>query len=1199
MGVPFEALLPYAIMTGFFAFSAVSVGKLKEIQNGGKKTRRGIDQWDRQMMERDRRLTGFMRGQTDKPVAPAGFELNNPWRLSEFNSEIFHSFSWARAGNIGYALFLRQLQAIKVLFQSGLWSRTSIFPSEGSAIHPNDILLSPRASQQHSLCLAPREAPTLSLAARVLLFCAPVALSVRTITAPQRADSPFILSTRRPLRATMTNNGLRTQYPYAGDTLSPRGLYEFPSPTSNYPSGIGAASPSFFPMAYQISPRFGASAFIPPPDVFVDGRRETVRENGVYTPRNSGKRSSDALHTDPVAMHLLVETAMGDSQHFDILTVEEVDALKQEQKVLDTRLGTVRRKLESETKIRDATRSLGRLASKKANGHNRDTSSKDNGAMQAYDANDQEGLESSNKKVEEFIRECLEIESRMRMIDMQLLMHTAAVLQLTHKGPKQRDEDAELSEDRFRRPDSPASLNTYEDGRMNGTGAGGFDERSLYRTPENLDNLMDVLQKGTHHQPASAERSDQALTAVATRLQEMNERLRALIIDANPDRDEGYSLPEGPPDASSIDRHLDFLDQGIRDISAEQANIRNNSRHTLSEVEGRLEGINNQLYAVLSRSDNENADKVLPPPAITGGGSTEQLNYMEDSFYNLEQIQFAMNEQINELRSVAPISGDDEMAEKYENTCKGLWEMIQKGEEEARERKRERRRLLAQDPDADEQLSPDEDNVNESYSLIAFTSKIQYLFRHASGLKEKQSVLLRQIKQQRELNSKSDAQKEADFERLNTQVLSARSEKKSMEDELERAMAQLQQFDGQKAQFDSDALRETQERNAGLEAQLINVQERVIAFEGELKEARQRAIAYENQLKDVQEQAVNYHSKLEDAEKRAAAYEEELKDHQERYTAYSVSSKEAEDRTAGYEAQVRDAQERALMLETKLREAQDEARIEAAAIQAELTESAQKIEEATTALQAVTMEKEAAEARSLDATNTLNAKEEEFRNLEGEIVRLTTELTFAKAELDGAYGTRAQRAADSAANPAIKRELDELSEQNQALLGELEALRKVQDVASQSEAEARQSERNLKAELSGMASEYEALTRDAIQNEKDRDVLESQIDKLRDEKEVLERELSDEKVKWLGVRSPGMPNGGATQLDMGATSIRMLREDFRKMMRDRTAEGLKALRAEQEERRKLEAVVRQLRKEVIPSQRSPRSNLARTMTTPQ
>lgn len=32
-------------------------------------------------MDRDRRLTGTLRGQTDKPVAPRGFELNNPWKV--------------------------------------------------------------------------------------------------------------------------------------------------------------------------------------------------------------------------------------------------------------------------------------------------------------------------------------------------------------------------------------------------------------------------------------------------------------------------------------------------------------------------------------------------------------------------------------------------------------------------------------------------------------------------------------------------------------------------------------------------------------------------------------------------------------------------------------------------------------------------------------------------------------------------------------------------------------------------------------------------------------------------------------------------------------------------------------------------------------------------------------------------------------
>lgn len=34
-------------------------------------------------MERDRRLTGYLRGQTDIPQAPEGFELNNPWKVGD------------------------------------------------------------------------------------------------------------------------------------------------------------------------------------------------------------------------------------------------------------------------------------------------------------------------------------------------------------------------------------------------------------------------------------------------------------------------------------------------------------------------------------------------------------------------------------------------------------------------------------------------------------------------------------------------------------------------------------------------------------------------------------------------------------------------------------------------------------------------------------------------------------------------------------------------------------------------------------------------------------------------------------------------------------------------------------------------------------------------------------------------------------
>lgn len=40
-------------------------------------------------MNRDMRLTGSLRGQTDSPLAPFGFELNNPWRVRIFIPDDF------------------------------------------------------------------------------------------------------------------------------------------------------------------------------------------------------------------------------------------------------------------------------------------------------------------------------------------------------------------------------------------------------------------------------------------------------------------------------------------------------------------------------------------------------------------------------------------------------------------------------------------------------------------------------------------------------------------------------------------------------------------------------------------------------------------------------------------------------------------------------------------------------------------------------------------------------------------------------------------------------------------------------------------------------------------------------------------------------------------------------------------------------
>ncbi|KIH94186.1 hypothetical protein SPBR_06203 [Sporothrix brasiliensis 5110] len=111
MPVPFETLIPYGIMIVMFGVSGAGLSKIRHMQNGGKRARRSTDQWDRcvfakgpnddkrsskcisnrswtnsiefVVMDRDRRLTGLLRGQTDNPSAPPGFEVNNPWRLEK------------------------------------------------------------------------------------------------------------------------------------------------------------------------------------------------------------------------------------------------------------------------------------------------------------------------------------------------------------------------------------------------------------------------------------------------------------------------------------------------------------------------------------------------------------------------------------------------------------------------------------------------------------------------------------------------------------------------------------------------------------------------------------------------------------------------------------------------------------------------------------------------------------------------------------------------------------------------------------------------------------------------------------------------------------------------------------------------------------------------------------------------------------
>ncbi|KAL4267404.1 NADH dehydrogenase [ubiquinone] 1 alpha subcomplex subunit 1 [Pleurotus pulmonarius] len=79
MPVPWEALLPFGLVTVMFGAAGTLFNVSTRAQNLGKPGRYGVDKWEDMMMRRDERLTGHRRGQTSDPTPPPGYETSSVW----------------------------------------------------------------------------------------------------------------------------------------------------------------------------------------------------------------------------------------------------------------------------------------------------------------------------------------------------------------------------------------------------------------------------------------------------------------------------------------------------------------------------------------------------------------------------------------------------------------------------------------------------------------------------------------------------------------------------------------------------------------------------------------------------------------------------------------------------------------------------------------------------------------------------------------------------------------------------------------------------------------------------------------------------------------------------------------------------------------------------------------------------------------
>ena len=805
-------------------------------------------------------------------------------------------------------------------------------------------------------------------------------------------------------------------------------------------------------------------------------------------------------------MHLLTETALSDSREWVILSQEEVDDLKKQCQSLTQRIEQTQANLAIQSKYRDAAISMAKLYSpgKRGSGESDRSSGGGNNNMQEAD---EERL-ACERRCEELATELFTLEKRLMEPQRRLFQHTAGILQLTHrtasrnkaaKGPQMNGPPNNGI------PGSPESMYAYSNGRESmeiiSGGDNMFDDQSLYLPIDPpldpspggaLKNSIEIPQKSPIRKETQDLRQEsdrlrdantrlqqecdrlqaasdsltlelaalqresgerlQSMVDAELQIEDLNSRLREIIVRFNPQKNGDYDSP--PPGSSNADeaskglsQQIQYLTEGLsvaqqeQQIKAAEGEQQANLGAALMQFESRMSAVNDQVERILAAS----ATTLAPIPSVSGAGSSMGLN---NQLGWLEEVLPTIESEVSRAAQVASASATTQQAvQQADAVLMGLWEIMQTGFADLKRRREERKASRAQmglTDDEEDDMSSDESPIspNEAYSLQAFSATVQWLYSQTMKLREHKSVLKRQIKQQRELNNKSDAEKD----------------------------------------------QELQDKAAELQTAAEALQTKTM----ELQQAQRAA-------EEAQDQLMQTLLDLNEAQETIARKDSEV----------ALASRSAD--------QVRsEGTSKLSVLESQ------SAQLQAAVAKAEadIASLSMQLKEATDA-------RDAAAANAEQAAKDVQARDSELEQLNAMVVELKTEATIAKAELEGAYGSRTQRAKDVAALAK--------SAENEELQTQLD---------------------RMKAELASTLKEYEDLTKDSLAAEREKQDLESQLDDALATKASLEAEAHATREKLEATvaslkealdaeRFKVSPAAGGTRV--GAS---MLSEQFRATMKE-------------------------------------------------
>ncbi|KAJ2957032.1 hypothetical protein NQZ79_g7192 [Umbelopsis isabellina] len=871
--------------------------------------------------------------------------------------------------------------------------------------------------------------------------------------------------------------------------------------------------------------------------------------------------SNVADDIDGMLMQLLVSQAVIDAKDFEVLTLEEVETLKQQHISLMNRLEDQTARLSLESKMREASQSLVRLHST-----NRKM------ALQS-----QEQLIASTQKVDEVAKEVWRLTRLGSETQQRLLEHTAGTLSV---GVKVLEDElsAQLRKDASR-PTTQTTANA--DTRIKQLKIDLVQrDNEIKRQQDEIEQLRSQKLCDMEFETSSdVQAKEREIRELRTEYEHLHNGLDFLVRRYQIAED---SIPIQPSDAGTISSASedsgswdgvhggnDFGFKSVHTSTTSMSDVRNNeySLHhgsvhtaTLNSVEKLLKEAELKVRRLESEAEDSRMALAQSQQKII---ELQQNDQSDDYLQSLKALTAQRAQLQQELESLRTENNRilTEADKSHKKNASLLEQEVALTRQQLEKLEIDLYGLTEMFP---VQKSNNLHGDKTPLELAAF--KIRDIVQENMRIEETMSHMEASIKEHEQ--ERDDLMTELQTTRKQLQAVSTRASSPAVDtraiEARERALQrELQQFKSEV--FDLRSQREEWERNVNnqsaveltkeqVDEQIANINARheaqIIAIQQELKLVRDQLEITEQEKQRLQCEAESLERQFK-ANKQAMdkmKNEINLKE-----SSFSTIQLELDSVKENLIAKTKE-EERLFASEQQIHKNHE---LQTQMLKQELTDLANK------------MRQNANQAEELISSKNqrLMAANEHIERLENDISQLRNR----------ASNTITAQPQQSGELQSLRSQMDEICRSRDMIEMELgitqKQLRETQEalLTAQSQFTVRESAlllqcSSIETDFEAIFKEYERLTRNITDFASERHAYDERIRELLQYKNEIQTELADEKVRCLQVGKE--PN-----------STQTLRREFRKLMSEVKAEHVRELERAEEERKKLDAVLRNLRRE--------------------